>query len=69
MFDSTTLITFLAAGVAIIIAPGPAPALALTRALGEGRAAPIIPPLRPAGVARIPAFSNGLMTPFHTSTF
>jgi len=39
MFDSTTLITFLVASVAIIIAPGPAQALVLTRALGEGRAA------------------------------
>jgi len=39
MFDSTTLITFLVASVAIIIAPGPAQALVLTRTLGEGRAA------------------------------
>lgn len=39
MFDSMTLITFLVASVAIIIAPGPAQALALTRTLGEGRAA------------------------------
>jgi len=39
MFDSSTLITFLVAGVAIIIAPGPAQALVLTRTLGEGRAA------------------------------
>jgi threonine/homoserine/homoserine lactone efflux protein len=39
MFDSTTMITFLVASVAIIIAPGPAQALVLTRTLGEGRAA------------------------------
>ena len=39
MFDSTTLITFLVASVAIIIAPGPAQALVLTRTLGEGKAA------------------------------
>lgn len=39
MFDSTTLITFLVASVAIIIAPGPAQALVLTRTLGDGRAA------------------------------
>jgi threonine/homoserine/homoserine lactone efflux protein len=39
MFDSSTLITFLVASVAIIIAPGPAQALVLTRTLGEGRAA------------------------------
>ena len=39
MFDSTTLITFLVASVAIIIAPGPEQALVLTRTLGEGRAA------------------------------
>jgi threonine/homoserine/homoserine lactone efflux protein len=39
MFDSATLITFLVASVAIIIAPGPAQALVLTRAIGEGRAA------------------------------
>jgi threonine/homoserine/homoserine lactone efflux protein len=34
-----TLITFLVTSVAIIIAPGPAQALVLTRTLGEGRAA------------------------------
>src|SRR5262245_66017495 len=39
MFDSTTLITFLVASVAIIIAPGPAQALVLTRTIGEGKAA------------------------------
>jgi threonine/homoserine/homoserine lactone efflux protein len=39
MFDSSILITFLVASVAIIIAPGPAQALVLTRTLGEGRAA------------------------------
>jgi threonine/homoserine/homoserine lactone efflux protein len=39
MFDSTALITFLGASIAIILAPGPAQALVLTRAIGEGRAA------------------------------
>src|SRR5215510_14382867 len=39
MFESTTLITFLLASVAINIAPGPAQALVLTRTLSEGRAA------------------------------
>jgi len=39
MFESTTFITFLIASVAIIIAPGPAQALVLTRTLDDGRAA------------------------------
>jgi threonine/homoserine/homoserine lactone efflux protein len=42
MFDSSTLITFLVASVAIIIAPGPAQALVLTRTLGEGRSAGVM---------------------------
>jgi len=37
MFETQTLITYLAASVAIILAPGPAQALVLTRSLSDGR--------------------------------
>ena len=39
MFDAATLLTFLLASSAIIIAPGPAQALVLARTLSEGRRA------------------------------
>lgn len=42
MYDSTTLITFITASIVIILAPGPAQALVLTRTIGEGRKAGII---------------------------
>ncbi len=42
MFDSTTLLTYVVASVAIILAPGPAQALVLARTLSEGRKAGII---------------------------
>jgi threonine/homoserine/homoserine lactone efflux protein len=42
MFATTTLLAFLAASIAIILAPGPAQALVLARSLGEGRKAGIL---------------------------
>jgi threonine/homoserine/homoserine lactone efflux protein len=42
MYDSTTLITFITASIIIILAPGPAQALVLTRTINEGRKAGII---------------------------
>jgi threonine/homoserine/homoserine lactone efflux protein len=39
MYDWTTFLTFVVAGAAIIIAPGPAQALVLARTLGDGRKA------------------------------
>jgi threonine/homoserine/homoserine lactone efflux protein len=37
MFDTATLIAYLTASIAIILAPGPAQALVLTHSIGEGR--------------------------------
>ncbi|MGA3287419.1 MAG: LysE family translocator [Bacteroidota bacterium] len=42
MYDSTTLITFITASIVIILSPGPAQALVLTRTISEGRKAGII---------------------------
>ncbi len=42
MFDTTTLMTFLAASAAIIVMPGPAQALVLARSISEGRKAGIL---------------------------
>jgi threonine/homoserine/homoserine lactone efflux protein len=42
MFDPTTFITFITASVIIILAPGPAQALVLTRTIHEGRRSGII---------------------------
>ena len=42
MFDPTTTITFLAASIAIILAPGPAQALVLARTLADGRKAGVL---------------------------
>jgi threonine/homoserine/homoserine lactone efflux protein len=42
MFDTTTFITFITASVIIILAPGPAQALVLTRTIQEGRKSGII---------------------------
>jgi threonine/homoserine/homoserine lactone efflux protein len=42
MYDSTTFITFITASIVIILAPGPAQALVLTRTINEGRKAGII---------------------------
>ncbi len=41
MFDLVTLLTFLLASSAIIVAPGPAQALVLARTLADGRRAGI----------------------------
>ncbi|KAB2865079.1 MAG: LysE family translocator, partial [Anaerolineae bacterium] len=37
MFDTSTLMTFLAAAIAIILAPGPAQALVFSRSLSDGK--------------------------------
>ena len=42
MFETTTLLTYLAASIAIILAPGPAQALVLTRSLNDGRQSGIL---------------------------
>jgi threonine/homoserine/homoserine lactone efflux protein len=42
IFDTTTLIAFLAASLAIIVAPGPAQALVLARSISEGRRSGIL---------------------------
>jgi threonine/homoserine/homoserine lactone efflux protein len=42
MYDSTTLITFITASIVIILSPGPAQALVLTRTISEGRNAGIV---------------------------
>jgi threonine/homoserine/homoserine lactone efflux protein len=42
MFELTTLIAYLAASVAIIVAPGPAQALVLARSISEGRKAGVM---------------------------
>jgi threonine/homoserine/homoserine lactone efflux protein len=42
MYDSTTLITFITASIVIILSPGPAQALVITRTISEGRKAGII---------------------------
>ena len=42
MFETTTLLTYLAASIAIILAPGPAQALVLTRSLSDGRQSGIL---------------------------
>lgn len=42
MFETTTLLAYLAASLAIILAPGPAQALVLTRSLSEGRQSGIL---------------------------
>jgi threonine/homoserine/homoserine lactone efflux protein len=42
MFDSTTFITFITVSVIIILAPGPAQALVLTKTIHEGRKSGII---------------------------
>jgi threonine/homoserine/homoserine lactone efflux protein len=42
MFDTTTLIAYLAASIAIILAPGPAQALMLARSVSDGKKAGIL---------------------------
>ncbi len=42
MFATTTLLAYLAASIAIILAPGPAQALVLTRSLSEGKRSGIL---------------------------
>lgn len=42
MFDTATLIAYIAASIAIILAPGPAQALVLARTLSDGRRAGVL---------------------------
>ena len=42
MFETTTLLTYLAANIAIILAPGPAQALVLARSISDGKKAGIL---------------------------
>ena len=42
MFETSTLLTYITASILIILAPGPAQALVITRTIGEGRKAGII---------------------------
>jgi threonine/homoserine/homoserine lactone efflux protein len=42
MFESATLVTYLAASIAIILAPGPAQALVLARSVNEGAKAGVL---------------------------
>jgi threonine/homoserine/homoserine lactone efflux protein len=42
MFETTTLIAYLTASIAIILAPGPAQALVLARTLSEGKKAGVM---------------------------
>ena len=42
MFVTSTLITFLLASIAIILAPGPAQALVLARTISDGKKAGIL---------------------------
>ena len=42
MFDATTLINYLAASVAIILAPGPAQALVLARSVSDGKKSGVV---------------------------
>lgn len=70
MFDPAVLLSFIAAGIVIIIAPGPAQALVLSRTIGSGRKAGILTVLgvNSAMIVQAPAAALGLSAILATSS-